>query len=79
MMTSVLAHKQTDPAKKPGQIKNDITLGDYIERKEKAYTPKMTFNKWWRQNYKAWLDYDDYSNLQDDLAKAVWKAAQENM
>lgn len=27
------AHKQDDPAKSPGQIVNDITLGDYLARK----------------------------------------------
>lgn len=30
---STSPHKQTDPAKAPGVIKNDITLADYIARK----------------------------------------------
>lgn len=82
----VPAHKQTDPAKKPGQIKNDIvvvkatperpkdvTLGDYIERKEVDYAPKLTFNEWFTKNW-------DWSlPLHQEDIEEVWYASRENM
>lgn len=74
------AHKQDDPSKKPGQIKNDVTLGDYIERKSKsmekrigiqsAAPKKLTFDEWWNK-------YNDDS-LCFQSAKYAWRAGQEN-
>ena len=76
------AHKQDDPSKKPGQIKNDVTLGDYIERKTdnmnsksvqkrlEIQKKKLTFDEWWNK-------YNDDS-LCFQSAKYAWRAGQEN-
>ena len=67
------AHKQTDPAKKPGQIRHAVTLADYIERKEVAYAPKLTFNEWFTKNW-------DWSRpLHQEDIEEVWYASRENM
>ena len=79
---SVPFHKQTDPNKQAGQhvysfdrepyLKHsnaapDVTLSDYIARKEEG-SKKLTFDEWfesekyWKQGYY-------------DVAKATWNAA----
>jgi len=35
-MIKVPAQHQTEPAKAAGQVRNPVTLGDYIKRKEEA-------------------------------------------
>ncbi len=86
-MINIPAHKQTSPDKAPGQvvcqpvwphktsgqIVNDVTLADYIARKEKAYQPKMSFEQWW-SCHAMYLDKyaeQDFRNC--------WNTAQENM
>lgn len=74
------AHKQDDPNKMPGQIKNDVTLGDYIERKSKsmekrigiqsASPKKLTFDEW--------FDASGYSEYSRSICQAAWNTAQEN-
>jgi len=59
------AHKQDDAAKAPGQVVNDITLGDYITRKnyheafdkvseevglKRPPEKKLTFEEWFSQS-----------------------------
>ena len=79
---SVPFHKQTDPNKQAGQhvysfdrepylkhsnVAPDVTLSDYIARKEEG-SKKLTFDEWfesekyWKQGYY-------------DVAKATWNAA----
>lgn len=79
---SVPFHKQTDPAKMAGQhrygfdrepylkhsnVAPDVTLSDYIARKQEV-EKKLTFDEWfesekyWKQGYY-------------DVAKATWNAA----
>ena len=79
---SIPFHKQTDPAKMAGQhrygfdrepylkhsnVAPDVTLSDYIARKEEG-SKKLTFDEWfesekyWKQGYY-------------DVAKATWNAA----
>ena len=81
------AHKQDDPSKKPGQIKNDVTLGDYIERKSKSMEKrigiqsadpkngfwKLTFDEWWNSN-----ESKPFWDVDGQFAYGIWKAAQEN-
>ncbi len=92
-MINTPAHKQTSPDKAPGQvvnplawlhktsgqIVNDVTLADYIARKEKAYKPKLTFDQWWAQRTglpeKIREELTIYS---DPFVRAIWKEAQEN-
>ena len=60
---------QTDPAKKPGQIK---TLGDYIREKQKSYmTSEEAFNCWLQSSSKDY-DCDDAMTL---IAFDAWRAA----
>lgn len=64
-------HKQTDPAKQAGQVKNDITLGDYLENKyPEEMKKKMTFDEWWNINQPTTNQYDCFMEC--------WDAAQEN-
>lgn len=70
-MMRVPFHKQTDPAKQAGQIKNEVTLGDYLEKKyPEEMKKKLTFDEWWHQNNDDSLCYN--------CAKHTWQAAQEN-
>ena len=52
----------------------ETTLGQYIERKEKAYKEKMTFEEWF-------AEYNEKNGLPSHytVAKYAWKAAQENV
>jgi len=82
MSRSTPFHKQTDPNKQAGQhvysfdrepylkhsnVAPDVTLSDYIARKEEG-SKKLTFDEWfesekyWKQGYY-------------DVAKATWNAA----
>ena len=88
------AHKQIGSIS-PGQIKNDITLSDYIERKQNSFnrypymkhstaepileTPKK------KLTFEEWWKkqmpmYEDKPfEYMVDAAEAAWKAAQENV
>ncbi len=66
-MTFKPAHKDSTA----GQIRNDITLADYIKRKEPLN--KLTFEEWLRQSSFIEPDAGTYSWLKD-----CWQAAQEN-
>jgi hypothetical protein len=77
-MTFKPAHKEDDPSKLPGQIRNEITLGDYIKQKTSVekrleiQKKKMTFDDWWNDR-----------KLQFDLTMKLkffdcWDTAQEN-
>jgi len=78
------AHKHVGDEGKPGQIVN--TLGDYLHMKygfdRHAYLKtsnaepvkkKLTFDEWWNLN---WYRCTAAST---ETAKAIWKAAQENV
>ena len=68
------AHKQTDPAKKPGQIVNKVkTLGDYVEKMvaAEAAPRKLTFDEW----FETESGMSEYSR---SIAYYGWKAAKEN-
>jgi len=77
-MTFKPAHKEDRPEHMPGQIRNDVSLGDYIARKQRqdafdavAAEKKMSFNTWWELNYKNLsMQYDDFA--------FCWDAAQKN-
>lgn len=73
------AHKDTDNP--PGQIRNDVTLSDYIDRKERTYNPqdltvvkkKLTFDEWYKSKG---LDFDlSYKAVLMDC----WDASRENV
>lgn len=73
-------HKQTDPAKQAGQVKNEITLGNYLENKyPEEMKKKMTFEEWYKKRYNdiEWMSKDlaiaHYTSM-----KKCWEAAQEN-
>jgi len=72
-------HKQTDPMKKPGQIKNDITLADYIQRKTEDRTfpgkKKLTFKEWTDNP----MNWSWNSAIQYEDLLALWHGAQENV
>jgi hypothetical protein len=69
-MFKVPAHKQVDPDKLPGQIRNETTLGQYIARKTDApVKKKLTFEEW--------FELSGYGNK--DVCRHTWKAAQENV
>lgn len=80
-MNNIPAHKQTDSTKVPGQIvnqevglrANETTLAHYIERKQKVYSPKLSFVEWFAQ-------YNEKHGLPPAyiIAKDAWEAAQEN-
>lgn len=70
-----------------GQIKNDVTLGDYIERKSKsmekrigiqsAAPKKLTFDEWYNMMYKDTI-YETMGTISRRQAENVWFHAQEN-
>ena len=79
---SVPFHKQLDPNKQAGQhvygfdrepylkhsnVAPDVTLSDYIARKQEG-EKKLTFDEWF-ESEKYWKQ-GDY-----DVAKATWNAA----
>lgn len=73
------AHKNTKHP--PGQIVNDITLADYIRRKNRheafeqvATEKKLTFDAWWFIN----RTHEPCWRLKEEEAWIIWKAAQEN-
>lgn len=78
-MTFQPAHKDCDrPA---GQIVNDITLADYIERKQQdmnfnevAKEKKLTFDEWLKTT-----NITPNDTLLYNWGITVWKAAQENV
>lgn len=72
-MTFQPAHKDTNNP--PGQIKNEITLTDYIQRVIEQETPKkkLSFDEWfYRYNKEYGLPPAQV------VAEAAWKAGQEN-
>lgn len=78
-MTFKPAHKEDDPAKAPGQIRNDVTLADYVQHKMEltpvnqvaSYLPKMTFDEWYMKHF-------TWNESIRAVAKVIWDAAQEN-
>lgn len=72
------AHKQTDPAKAPGQIR---TLGDYIltvvaEEGKPIRPKKLSFEQWWALNRTA---ENCYYGLSAAQCRNIWSQAQENV
>jgi hypothetical protein len=80
---SVPFHKQTDPNKQAGQhvygfdrepylkhsnVAPDVTLSDYIARKQEE-PKRMTFDEWWLSNPLG-LDSHQY-----EVAQMTWNAA----
>lgn len=92
-MTFKPAHKHIGDAGNPGQIINDVTLGDYIARKTRyealnaialekeaaASKTKLTFEEWWDE-----VVFDGntrgyhWGHIPRESLHLVWKAAQEN-
>jgi len=84
-MNSIPAHKQTDPAKLPGQIVNPIpdpgtehTLAQYIQRKLRndafnTVKQEQTFDQWFTEYNRAFGLPPAY-----EVAKAAWNAAKGN-
>ena len=87
-MTFKPAHKQDNPAHKPGQLTFDrypylkqsqvpavseTTLAHYIARKQDP-KPHLTFDDWWKLMPD---DGGDISRFEEEF-KACWNAAQEN-
>jgi hypothetical protein len=81
---NIPAHKQTDPAKKPGQIVNrepKITipkvLEEEINRMQKAENSnnkkKLTFDDWFCNRF------SNPDDLCYSWCKEAWETAQENM
>lgn len=70
---SVPFHKQTDPNKMAGQVvfKQDVTLSDYIKRKEEAFEGKKEVVAWrWSEDGgKHWFgwttDWTNYERAKD--------------
>lgn len=71
---SIPAHKVVGDKNKPGQTKNDITLGDYVERIQAREVPKkkLSFEEWIAQNQHLLK-----GNWEADL-RWVWNASREN-
>lgn len=73
---SVPAHKQTNPAHAPGQIK---TIGQYVEGKyPEAMKKKLTFGEWWVTGVVS-RDNPYRANSSVFWAYEGWLAAQENV
>jgi hypothetical protein len=78
------AHKQDDPAKYPGQIKNEITLDDYYTRKgyvssdSMEVKKKLSFEEWYRQNRVRLSHLPRLKDGGRNYAIEIWNAAQEN-
>ena len=73
------AHKQIGP-NGPGQVVNDITLGDYLERKYPEETKKkLTFEEWWNEVVYTGRPRRLEFNASEEAARLIWKAAQENV
>ena len=78
------AHKHVGDAGKPGQLVNDVTLGDYLARKRRYEAldiialenvnkvKKLTFDDWY-PTHKHLVSYNY------EQAQLIWKAAQENV
>lgn len=62
-------------------MRNDKTLGDYLERKyfnPIKEEPKLTFEEWFIKHTNN-IPFEDWDcNLGESDMKACWKAAQEN-
>ncbi len=66
----------------PASVKPDVTLKDYIERKQVGEKKKLTFEEWYSQS--GWAARHEMVSLDDaDSCKYImslaWKAAQENV
>jgi hypothetical protein len=75
-----------DTKNPPGQIRGDVTLGDYIKRKEEAInqgTQKLTFDQWAEtkiNNKDVFTNLRGFNGMQVlSLMEAAWKAGRENM
>ena len=66
------AQHQRDPAKAAGQRVGDLTLADYIKRKEEVMKPKLTFDQW----FETKSGFSEYSR---SIARSAWTASRENM
>lgn len=65
---------ELDTVNPPGQIRNDITLGDYVARKQeymREEAKKLSFEEWYKQRL---IDF----NGEHPSAQIVWEAAQRN-
>lgn len=73
---------ELDTKNPPGQIRNDITLGDYVARKQefmREEAKKLSFEEWAKKQ--GFLTKDGYWNLannQEHVLKECWNAAQRN-
>lgn len=79
---------ELDTVNPPGQIRNEVTLGDYIARKNYhdafdkvaeelgVKKKKLSFNEWLTVTYGG---INALPAVIKSFMEAVWKAAQENM
>lgn len=83
------SHKHVGP-KGPGQIKNDITISDYIERKQNSFDryPYMKHSTAEPQETVKKLSFDEWWDLHGDKfpfaypkasAQLLWDQAQKNV
>jgi hypothetical protein len=73
-----------DTKNPPGQVRGDVTLDDYIKRKEEAInqgTQKLTFEQWLdtKKIDIALYDRDFMEAEVTFLLEAAWNAGRENM
>ena len=65
---------RNDVASPGASVKQDITLSDYIARKQEQPVPKkLSFEEWYILN-----ELETYGKTEYDCMKISWKAAQEN-
>lgn len=78
------AHKQTDPAKAPGVVKNDITLGDYIHRLQQPVVhgnPTALYDRGWNAALEMVSKYVNtiYPHTVLEESDRMWCAALDNV
>jgi len=79
---------ELDTKNPPGQIRNDITLGDYVARKQefmREEAKKLSFEEWYKKNPNIeskhrHLGQDGFSYSTNTLAlyREIWETAQRN-
>lgn len=81
---SMYKRPELDLINPPGQIVNDVTLGDYITRKQQqvafedvAQEKKLTFDEWWSQYAPRHFSIDEANSVKV-YYKHGWEIGQEN-
>lgn len=81
---SMYKRPELDLINPPGQIVNDVTLGDYIARKQQQIAfedvlqeKKLTFDEWWSQYAPRHFSIDEANSVKV-YYKHGWEIGQEN-